>query len=611
MSDRPIAEYALLSDCNSAALVSSAGSVDWLCFPRFDSRSVFGRLLDESAGHLAVCPSGESTVTRRYLPDSLVLETTFRTSTGVVVLVDAMALDPNGRGHQLGRDSPHTLLRSARCSQGTVDVTVEFVPRPEYGLVRPRLANREGGVVSRGSPDVFALSTSALLTCDHNGARGRLSLSAGDRVGFAVQYAPAGERPRWWSQTQIEQALDGTQRTWESWSALHQAFQGPWRDLVRHSGRVLQALTYAPTGAIVAAPTTSLPEEIGGQRNWDYRYAWVRDASFTLDALWVAACPDEARVFFSWMVDAAAGDVRRGAPLQIMFGIDGAHDLTERELKHLSGWRKTTPVRVGNGAWEQLQLDVYGELLAAAHRLQEQLGAFDEPTRQFFIDIADAAAQRWTAQDQGIWEVRGQPQDFLYSKLMCWVALDRALALIDHLGAHDRVASWRTTRDRIRGAIESRGWSERAGAYTQAFGSDVLDASVLMMPIVGFLPAQEPRMRATIDTIASKLTDARGLVYRYQATDDGLPGSEGTFVLCTFWLARCLAMAGELDRARDVFQRAVACTNDVGLLSEEIDSTTGEMLGNFPQAFSHIGLVNAAWAITEAEKQHRERDPQR
>jgi GH15 family glucan-1,4-alpha-glucosidase len=382
---------------------------------------------------------------------------------------------------------------------------------------------------------------------------------------------------------------------------MHQRYHGPWADLVCMSGRVLYGLTYFPTGAIVAAPTTSLPEAPGGSRNWDYRYAWVRDTSFTLQALWVAACPDEADKFFDYIAGTAASQVRQRADLQIVFGIGGEHDLTERELGHLSGWRRSTPVRIGNGAWNQRQLDVYGELLDAAHRLPEQLDRLGPATRRFLADVADTAAARWQEKDQGIWEMRGEPRHFVYSKLMCWVALDRAIALADRLDALDRVERWKATRDQIADAIMARGWNDEVGAYTQAFGSDDLDASNLMMAIVGFIPADHPRMRATMDATAARLSDERGLVYRYR-TADGLEGEEGTFLLCTFWLAHVQALAGELDRARATFEAAATFVNDVGLLSEEVDTGTGELLGNFPQAFSHIGLVNAAWAIAEAER---------
>ncbi len=370
---------------------------------------------------------------------------------------------------------------------------------------------------------------------------------------------------------------------------------------MHHSGRVLQALTYQPTGAIVAAPTTSLPESVGGERNWDYRYTWVRDASLTMEALWVAACPDEANKFFSFLADAAASQLERGRDLQIMFGVGGERDLTERELPHLAGWRASRPVRTGNGAWLQRQLDVYGELLGAAQRLVDQLGELDPVTRRFLTAAADAAASRWMEKDQGIWEIRGEPRDFLYSKLMCWVALDRAIALAGHLGAEERVPAWMATRAQIRAAILERGWNERAGAFTQAFGSEELDASSLMLAITGFLPADDPAMRATIDATAQRLTDERGLVYRYLARD-GLAGEEGAFLLCTFWLAQAQALAGEVDAAVATFERALAAISDVGLLAEEVDPGDGALIGNFPQAFSHIGLINAAWAITCAQQ---------
>jgi GH15 family glucan-1,4-alpha-glucosidase len=404
-----------------------------------------------------------------------------------------------------------------------------------------------------------------------------------------------------WTEEEITDRLDDTVEGWRSWSAIHQNYEGPWRELVRHSGRVLQALTFAPTGAIVAAPTTSLPETVGGERNWDYRYTWVRDASLTMEALWVAACPDEANKFFVFLADAAASQLQRGADLQIMFGIGGERDLTERELPHLAGWRDSRPVRVGNGAWLQRQLDVYGELLGAAQRLVDQLGELDPVTRRFLAAAADTAAARWREKDQGIWEIRGEPRDFLYSKLMCWVALDRGIALARHLGAEDRVTDWAAARDEIRAAILERGWNERAGAFTQAFGSEDLDASSLMLTITGFLAGDDPRMKATIDAIAQRLTDKRGLVYRYLA-HDGLAGEEGTFLLCTFWLAQAQALAGEVEAATATFERAVAAVNDVGLLAEEVDPRSGEMIGNFPQAFSHIGLINAAWAITQAQQ---------
>jgi GH15 family glucan-1,4-alpha-glucosidase len=601
MDGLPIGDYALLSDCRSAALVSRAGSVDWLCFPRFDAPAVFARLLDPAGGHFAITPAGKFEASRVYLDQTMALETTFRTAGGKVVLTDAMAVGRNERGHDLGAGSPGVLLRQLACTDGEMDVEVSYAPRPEYGLIHPILEEVPGGLAARGGAGRLLLSAPGGFLLDGATAFARLHLSAGQTVMFALQHAPLWEPPlRAWAADEIAARLADTAEGWRSWCAIHQTYEGPWRDLVHHSGRVLQALTFAPTGAIVAAPTTSLPETVGGERNWDYRYTWVRDASLTMEALWVAACPDEAGRFFAFLADAAASQLQRGADLQIMFGIGGERDLSERELPHLAGWRDSQPVRVGNGAWTQRQLDVYGELLGAAQRLVDQLGEPDPVTRRFLAAAADAAASRWKEKDQGIWEIRGEPRDFLYSKLMCWVALDRAIKLAPRLGAEERVTAWTTARDEIRAAILEHGWNDKAGAFTQAFGGEDLDASNLMLAITGFLPGDDPRMKATIDATAERLTDKRGLVYRYLA-QDGLAGEEGTFLLCTFWLAQAQALAGEVDQAMATFERAVAAINDVGLLAEEIDAD-GEMIGNFPQAFSHIGLVNAAWAIAQAQQ---------
>jgi alpha,alpha-trehalase len=602
MTQKPIADYALLSDCHAAALVARDGSVDWLCCPRFDSPSVFGHLLDEAAGRWCIRTVDTAEVTRAYLPETLVLETTYATATGTVVLLDALAVGRNERGHELGADAPSAMLRILDASEGDVELEMEFAPRPEYGLVKPLLRVVDEGLLTVGGADRLALSSPIPLTVAGAKATARFRMQRGQRLAFALQHrTSAGPAPQFWAQDEIEERTADTAEAWRTWSEMHQAYEGPWRDLVHHSGRVLYALTYYPTGAMCAAPTTSLPETPGGERNWDYRYAWVRDASFTLRALWVAACPDEGYKFFDYLASAAASQVHDGGELQIMFGIGGERDLTERVLPHLSGWRGSAPVRVGNDAWTQRQIDVYGELLDAAARFPELIGQLEPESRSFLVDLANAACDRWQDQDQGIWEVRGEPRDFVYSKLMCWVALDRAIGLADSIDATDRVDEWTYWRGEIADAILTRGWSDTAGAFTQSFGSDDLDASNLMMSIVGFLPPDDPRILATINAICDHLTDEHGLVYRYLA-DDGLEGEEGTFLLCTFWLAEALALAGEHERARATFERAVAFVNDVGLLSEEVDATTGELLGNFPQAFSHIGLVNAAWAISQSSQ---------
>jgi GH15 family glucan-1,4-alpha-glucosidase len=375
MNGRPIADYALLSDRHSAALVSRDGSIDWLCFPRFDSPSVFGRLLDDSAGHWSLGAADAHTITRRYMDRTMVLETTYVTTTGTVVVVDALATGDGNRGHDLGREVPHLVVRSARCTQGEVELDVEYIPRPEYGLVAPLFDIVEGGVQATGGADSLVLSCPGPLIVASSSASARLTLREGDHAGFALHHERRADSTtaRVWTQDEIASRVADTIVAWQSWSELHQAYVGPWQDLVHQSGRVLQALSFQPTGAICAAATTSLPETVGGNRNWDYRYAWVRDASLTIEALWVAACPDEANDFFAFITGAAAGSLDDDGDLQIMFGIGGERDLTERELPHLSGWRGSAPVRVGNGAWRQRQLDVYGEFLSAVHRLSDHL----------------------------------------------------------------------------------------------------------------------------------------------------------------------------------------------------------------------------------------------
>jgi alpha,alpha-trehalase len=603
-----IADHALISNCRGSALVTVDGMIDWACLPRFDSPAVFASLLDPAAGHWTLRPSVGGSASRRYLGETVVICTEWHTDDGHIEVWDLLPLGEHERGHHIGQHAPAGIVRVVVGIDGSVAVDTEVALRPEYGLVRPQLIAADDFVIARGGATASALSAPHGWDIDAEGAvvRTAVTVDAGQRLAFGLRlHDPWADVAEPWSQEELLQHADDTIAAWRSWSALHQSYDGPYAELVAHSGRVLQALTYARSGAVIAAPTTSLPESPGGSRNWDYRYAWVRDASLTLEALWVAACPDEAEHFFSFFATAAGTRMTDGDPLPIMFGVGGERHLPEAELGHLAGYRGSRPVRIGNGAWDQVQLDVYGELLGAACQLIEQLGGLDAGTARFLCDLADAAVDRWREPDQGIWEVRGGARHFTYSKLMCWVAADRACRLAERIGASDeQVRRWDTAREEMREEITSRSWSEPLGAFAQSFDSDELDASVLMMAIVGFLPADDPRMRATIEAIAARLTDDSGFVYRYRGAD-GLDGDEGTFALCTFWLAHCWALLGEVDRARELCDRMVSCANDVGLFSEEIDPTTGELLGNFPQAFTHIGLVNAAWAIHIAERDAR------
>ncbi len=598
---QPIAGYGLLADCNTAALVARDGSIDWLCLPRYDSPSVFGRILDPAAGHWSIRPAGAFTSERRYLPGTLVLETTFTTNTGTVKVTDALVFAEGQRGHALGYDAPQELLRSVEGVSGEVELVVELAPRTEYGLVRPLFRMEGDGGRTFGGPNRITVRAGVPVSIEDVTMRAAFAVSADERIGFSLRWVPteAHEPPPATAPDRVAARIADTVDGWRSWEADHDIYEGPQRELVRLSSRVLKGLTYRPTGAIVAAPTTSLPETVGGERNWDYRYSWIRDASLTLQALYIGSCSDEAGEFVSFMTSSAGG----GASLQIMYGIGGEHDLSERELQHLRGWRDSRRGRIGNGAWGQTQLDVYGELLDALYVYREQLGELHPEIQAFVAYLADMAAARWAETDAGMWEMRGEARHHLSSKVLCWVALDRAVKLAPALGTYAKTSEWTEARDAVREAILERGWSEERQAYAQSFGSDELDAAQLLMPIVGFLPATDERMRSTIEAIARDLTED-GLVLRYRNEEglnaDGLTGEEGTFVICSFWLVSCLAQAGEVERAGQLFDQLAGYANDLGLLAEEIETSSGEQLGNFPQAFSHIGLITAAYEIDKA-----------
>jgi GH15 family glucan-1,4-alpha-glucosidase len=592
----PIADYALLGDCQGAALVSREGSVDWWCPARFDAPSVFTGLLDPEAGHWFIRPQADYEVTRRYVEGSMIVQTEFRTRSGLLRLTDGLALGQGERGHRIGYSSPHVLIRRVEVVEGKVDVDLEFATRLEYGLVAPQISSTPQGIELGGGADRLTLVGDRPLTVEEGKVIARFRLGQGDAAVFTLHHRQATDPIT--APLDGRAALDDTVAGWQSWTQMHQGYQGPYREQVMRAGLVLQALTYRPTGAVIAAATTSLPEEIGGSANWDYRFGWLRDGSFTLKALWVAACPDEGQRFFDWIA-ASTGAIGDG-PVPIMFGAGGEHDLTEHPLDHLAGYAGSRPVRVGNDAWTQKQLDVLGEVLECAWVLRDQLGELTPSTAEFLRSLADRAAATWREPDAGIWEGREGERDYLTSKIMCWVALDRAIELADRLGAEADIARWETAREEVRAAILDRGWNEEVQAFTGAFDSDHLDAGVLLLPIVGFLPGDDERVVATLDAIEARLSK-NDLVQRWTGS-----GDEGAFIICSYWLAAGRAMAGQVERAKQIFETVTGYANDVGLLSEEIDLRDKAMVGNFPQALSHIGLVNAAWAIAQAENLHQQ-----
>ena len=582
-----IADYGFLSDCSSAALVDRGGSVDWWCVPRFDSPSLFGRLLGPDAGHWTLRPAAGSTVEREYLTDTLVLRTVHTTGDGAVAVTDVLAFEAGARGHDVGRRSPHVLLRRVEGLRGSVRMETELRPRPEYGRTEPHWRTVDGGVEARGGPLRMLCTAPVDWTLDRGAARAAVTVAAGATVEFRLAVSPAFEAVP----ADPEPSVADTVAGWRSWAADHTAYDGAFPAEVRRSSVVLQGLTYAPSGAVVAAATTSLPETPGGSDNWDYRFAWLRDLSLTARALWLAACPTEPDRLLDW-VSTAAGHLR-DEPIQIAYGVGGERDLTEQVLDHLPGYRGARPVRVGNGAWDQRQLDVLGEVLEVAHLLRDDVAEFPPAVADLLVALADRAATDWAEPDSGMWEARDAVRHYTSSKVLCWVALDRAVRLAPRLGAHSDPERWAAAREKVRAAVLAEAWSDRLGAYAGAFGSDEPDASVLLLPLTGFLPMTDPRMAATVELVAARLGD-RGLVRRWDADRSG-------FLICTYWLVECLAMAGRAERAEALFRLATGHANDLGLLAEEADPDTGAALGNVPQAFSHVGLVNAAWRLAHPE----------
>jgi GH15 family glucan-1,4-alpha-glucosidase len=672
---RPIGEYGVIGDCRTAALIGPDGSIDWCCMPHFDSPAIFLRLLDaEKGGYFQVAPAGQFSSEMAYLPATNMLQTMFRTGTGRLRLIDLMPIRarhprnagsavPALRGHllhggirglhaglerEVGNDvaAAHRILRVATCLEGTLDLDITLKTTFDYARKNADIEialstgemlaallsddNRYLALVihriARGAAS--AQDSEYSLRRDDDTLRATLALSASEQVAISLNYARTMTEARallkWLMNHDVDADIEETLHYWRSWSS-NCRYDGPYQEQVLRSALALKLCTFEPTGAIVAAPTTSLPEGIGGVRNWDYRYTWLRDSAFTLDALGQLGYYGEARDYFHFLHDL---DIKRVDNLRIMYSIRGEYGerLAEQELSHLEGYRQSRPVRIGNGAAQQRQMDVYGEVLDAAYSYIQQSGyrhghRLSEPARdlrKMAELITDYVSRHWSDVDQGIWEVRVAPRAFVYSRVMCWVALDRACKLADHHRHHDQLGNWSTQAAAIRAQVEQQGYSDELQSFTQSYGDNVLDSANLRLALVQFQQAHEPQMRNTIVTAMQRMNGDGGLLYRYLAVNpsnqppsarphdlssiDGLPGSEGAFLACTWWLISDLCRLGEVEEARRRFEHLLGYASPLGLYSEEVDPATGMLLGNFPQAFTHIGLINSAVTLLRAQE---------
>ena len=583
-----IEDYALIGDLQTAALVSRAGSVDWCCFPRFDSGACFAAMLGgPDDGRWLLTPSSPvRSSSRRYRHDTLILESVYETDEGTIRAIDFMP--PRGEAPDI--------VRIVEGLSGTVPMRAELAIRFDFGQIVPWVRRIDDVLVAIAGPDALCLWSPVETRGEDMTTVSEFTLSPGERLSFVLTWFPSHQPlPAW---TDPERALSDTEDYWLDWAGKLMS-AGDYHEEINGSLIVLKAMTYAPTGGIVAAPTTSLPEALGGSRNWDYRFCWLRDATLTILAMLNAGSYEEAVTWRQWLLRAVAGDP---ADIQIMYGVGGERRLDERELDWLSGYESSTPVRVGNAASEQLQLDAYGEILDALYQTRVHGAPPDDNVWSLTLKLLHWLEDGWRQTDSGIWEVRGPPRHFTHSKVMAWVAFDRAVRSVTEQGREGPLQRWRALRDEIHDDVLANAWSERKQAFTQSYGSEELDASVLLMPHVGFLPATDERFRSTVDAIRRELM-VDGLLLRYRPRDDGavdgLPEGEGVFLPCSFWFADVLAMQGDIDGARELFERLLDLRNDVGLLAEEYDPRARRMLGNFPQAFTHLAIINTAFVLSQ------------
>ncbi len=590
----PIAEHGIIGDLHTVALVGTDGTIDWYCCPHFDSPSVFGAILDkERGGYYRISPSAEGfTQKQLYFPDTNVLITRFLTPGGVGEVQDFMPIH-----HAPGSVYKHRLIRRVVGVRGELTFRVEVEPRFNYGRDPHNVVFHESGIVFHSADMSLALETSRPLRQTRDGVTCEITVPAGRAHTFVLERAPENYVPRRYSEGETREAFDQTIEYWRSWLAKSR-YTGRWRETVHRSALTLKLLTFRPTGGIVAAPTTSLPEQLGGGRNWDYRFTWIRDAAFSLYALLRLGFTDEAAAFMDWLRERFREE-RPGAlgPLQIMYGIDGRSELTEELLDHLEGYRGSAPVRIGNGAAEQLQLDIYGELIDSVYFYNQHGHPPDHDAWMDLSRVTDWICENWDQADEGIWEERGGRKHYTYSRLMSWVGLERAVRIALARGLPADLSKWQWSRDQIYHQIMARGWHQERQAFVQHYDSEHLDAAVLLMPLVKFVAPKDKRWLSTLDAMSRELV-SDSLVYRYnpEASPDGLEGEEGTFSICTFWYVEALTRAGRVDEARLAFEKMLTYANHLGLYSEEI-SLTGEALGNFPQAFTHLALISSAFAL--------------